>query len=42
MYFLGVIAVLVVGGGLIGLIRAKRTAAGESSASYRRAGFSDR
>jgi heme/copper-type cytochrome/quinol oxidase subunit 1 len=40
MYFLMVVAVLLVGGGLFGFIRAKRTAANEGSASYRRAGFS--
>jgi hypothetical protein len=40
MYFLAVLAVLLVAGGLFGFIRAKRTAASEGSASYRRAGFS--
>jgi uncharacterized membrane protein (UPF0136 family) len=39
MYALGFIGLLVVAGGLIGLFRAKRTAATESSGSYRRSGF---
>jgi hypothetical protein len=39
MYFLLVLGLLVVGGGLFGYIRAKRTAATETDPSYRRAGF---
>jgi len=39
MYFLGVIAVLVVAGSLFGYVRVKRTSATESDPSYRRAGF---
>jgi len=40
MYFLGVVGVLLVAGTIFGVVRAKRTNATESSASYRRAGFS--
>lgn len=40
MYFLAVIAVLVVAGLLFGMMRAKRTDAAQGNASYRRGGFS--
>jgi hypothetical protein len=40
MYFLVVLAVLLVAGGLFGFVRAKRSAASESNGSYRSAGFS--
>lgn len=40
MYLIGIFAVLIVGGGVFGFLRAKRTAASESSPNYRRAGFS--
>jgi hypothetical protein len=39
MYFLGVLAILLVAGGLFGFVRAKRSAAAEGGASFRR-GFS--
>jgi hypothetical protein len=39
MYFLGVIVTLVVVGGCLGYILKKRTAATESSGSYRSSGF---